>query len=207
VTTPFLTDFDLHLLAEGTHYRTYNKLGAHLAELDGQPGTHFAVWAPNAREVSVIGDFNAWRPGTHPMTFRPQAGVWECFIPGVGKGALYKYFIRSRHHGYEAEKADPYAFASEIRPASASKVWDLSGYAWGDQAWMSTRGKTQALDAPVAIYEVHLGSWRRLPEEDNRWLSYREVAPVLAKYVCIWVLVEKILPAAFSIATRAPPMA
>jgi 1,4-alpha-glucan branching enzyme len=183
VTTPFLTDFDLHLLAEGTHYRTYNKLGAHLAELDGQPGTHFAVWAPNAREVSVIGDFNQWRPGTHPMIFRPQAGVWECFIPGVGKGALYKYFIRSRHHGYEAEKADPYAFASEIRPASASKVWDLSGYAWGDQAWMSTRGKTQALDAPVAIYEVHLGSWRRVPEEDNRWLSYREVAPVLAKYV------------------------
>ena len=108
MTTPFLTDFDLHLLAEGTHYRTYNKLGAHLAELDGQPGTHFAVWAPNAKEVSVIGDFNGWRPEVHPMRFRPEAGVWECFIPEVGKGALYKYFIRSRYHKYEAEKADPY---------------------------------------------------------------------------------------------------
>jgi 1,4-alpha-glucan branching enzyme len=184
VTSPFLTDFDLHLLAEGTHYRTYNKLGAHRAEMDGRTGTHFAVWAPNAREVSVIGDFNAWHPSAHRMTFRAAAGVWECFIPEVGHGALYKYLIRSRYHHYEAEKADPYAFASEIRPASASKVWNLSGYAWGDQAWMDQRRAAQALDAPMSTYEVHLGSWMRAPEDGHRWLSYREVAPRLAAYLC-----------------------
>ena len=183
MSSPFLTDFDLHLLAEGTHYRTYQKLGAHPAELDGQPGTHFAVWAPNARQVSVIGDFNAWRADANPMAFRAAAGVWECFAPGIGKGALYKYLIRSRYHGYEAEKADPYAFASEIRPASASKVWDLSGYGWGDQIWMEQRRRKQALDAPMAIYEVHLGSWMRVPEEGQRWLTYREAAPRLAAYL------------------------
>ena len=183
MTTPFLTDFDLHLIAEGTHYRTYNKLGAHLSDLDGQPGTHFAVWAPNAREVSVVGSFNDWNPRFHPMTFRADAGLWECFIPGVGQGALYKYFLRSNYHDYEAEKADPYAFASEIRPASASKVWNLNGYAWGDQTWMATRGGAHRLDGPIAIYEVHLGSWMRVPEEDNRWLTYREAAHKLADYV------------------------
>jgi len=183
VTTPFLTDFDLHLIAEGTHYRTYNKLGAHLSDLDGQPGTHFAVWAPNAREASVVGSFNDWNPRLHPMTFRADAGLWECFIPGVGQGALYKYFLRSNYHDYEAEKADPYAFASEIRPASASKVWNLNGYAWGDQTWMATRGGAHRLDGPIAIYEVHLGSWMRVPEEDNRWLTYREAAHKLADYV------------------------
>jgi len=183
VTTPFLTEFDLHLIAEGTHYRTYNKLGAHLFQLDGQPGTHFAVWAPNARDVSVVGDFNNWQPGIHPMRPRPEAGIWECFVPGVGQGALYKYSLRSNYHNHEAEKADPYAFASEIRPASASKVWSLDGYAWGDQAWMAGRAAGQRLDAPIAIYEVHLGSWMRIPEKDGRWLTYREAAPKLADYV------------------------
>ena len=183
MTSPFLTDLDLHLLAEGKHYRTYLKLGAHLAELDGRSGTHFAVWAPNAREVSVIGDFNDWRRGAHRMRLRPEAGVWECFIPDVRQGALYKYAITSRHHGYQADKADPYGFAAEIRPATASKVWDLSGYCWADKKWMSRRARLQRLQAPMAIYEVHLGSWMRVPEEGNRWLSYREVAPKLAEYV------------------------
>ncbi|MFN8628161.1 MAG: 1,4-alpha-glucan branching protein GlgB [Candidatus Binatia bacterium] len=183
MTTPFLTDFDLHLLAEGTHYRTYQKLGAHLAERDGTAGTHFAVWAPNARQVSVVGDFNDWTPDEHPMTFRPAAGIWECFIPGVGQGALYKYFLRSRYHNHQAEKADPYAFASEIRPASASKVWSLNGYAWGDEAWLASRAQAQRLEAPMAIYEVHLGSWMRVPEDGNRWLTYREAAGKLADYV------------------------
>ncbi len=183
MTAPFLTDFDLHLLAEGTHYRTYNKLGAHLAEVNGQPGTYFAVWAPNAREVSIIGDFNHWRRGKHPMKLRPEAGVWEGFIPGIGQGTLYKYAVSSRYHHYQAEKADPYGFASEIRPKSASKVWDLSGYAWGDQEWMATRARRQNLGAPIAIYEVHLGSWMRMPEEGKRWLTYREAAAKLTEYV------------------------
>jgi len=179
----FLTDFDLHLMVEGTHYRTYEKLGAHLVEIDGQQGTHFAVWAPNAERVAVIGDFNGWNPAAHPMRFFPEAGIWACFIPGVGQGALYKYAVASRYHMYRADKADPYGFASEIRPQTASKVWDLSGYAWGDAEWMAGRGRANALDAPLAIYEVHLGSWMRAPEEGHRWLTYREVAPKLAAYV------------------------
>jgi 1,4-alpha-glucan branching enzyme len=182
MTSPFLTDFDLHLLREGTHYRTYLKLGAHLAQCDGVRGTHFAVWAPNARAVSVIGDFNGWRRDANPMTLRPAAGVWECFIPGVTQGGLYKYAITSRYHNYQVDKADPYGFAAEIRPATASKVWDLSGYSWADQEWMSQRARRQSLEAPIAIYEVHLGSWMRVPEEGHRWLSYREVAPKLAEY-------------------------
>jgi len=177
-----LTDFDLHLLAEGTHYRSYERLGAHLVEHEGERGTRFAVWAPNAATVSVIGDFNGWDAGRDLMTLRPQAGIWECFIAGVGAGALYKYAITSRHNRYKVDKADPYAFASEIRPQTASKVWDLSGYAWGDDAWMTGRSQTVVLDAPIAIYEVHLGSWMRVPEEGNRWLSYRELAPKLAQY-------------------------
>jgi 1,4-alpha-glucan branching enzyme len=183
VATATLTDFDVHLWAEGTHYRAYEKLGAHLTERDGVAGTQFALWAPNARQVSVVGDFNGWEPGVHRMRAVGSSGIWECFIPGIGSGALYKYSILSRYQNYWVEKADPYAFASEIRPQTASKVWDLSGYAWGDQEWMARRGRAAALDAPISIYEVHLGSWRRVPEEGNRWLSYRELAPLLADYV------------------------
>ncbi len=181
---PFLTDYDLHLLAEGTHYRSYEKLGAHLVDVDGQRGTRFAVWAPNAERVSVIGDFNDWNAARHPLTLRHQdAGIWEGFVPGVGPGALYKYFIASKHAGYTAEKADPYAFASEIRPRSASKVWDLSEYTWGDADWLAARRHTNWLEAPMAIYELHLGSWMRMPEEGGRWLTYRETAAKLAAYV------------------------
>src|SRR5262249_58387451 len=145
-------------------------------------GTRFAVWAPNARQVSVIGDFNGWEAGVHRLKPVASSGIWECFIPGIGPGALYKYLILSRYHNYWVEKADPYAFASEIRPRTASKVWDLSDYAWGDQDWMARRAQAHSLQAPMAIYEVHLGSWRRSPEEGNRWLPYRELAPLLADY-------------------------
>jgi 1,4-alpha-glucan branching enzyme len=183
MTTPFLTDYDLYLLGEGTHNRIYEKLGAHLSERDGKAGTHFAVWAPNARQVSVIGDFNGWRPDVHPLQCRGSSGVWEGFIPGVGAGALYKYTIVSQYRNYWVDKADPCGFAAEIRPRTASKVWDLSTHAWNDSAWMSSRGRHNSLDAPISVYEVHLGSWRRVPHDNNRWLSYRELAPLLVEYV------------------------
>jgi 1,4-alpha-glucan branching enzyme len=182
-TTPFLTDYDLYLLAQGTHFRSYEKLGAHVLEADGQRGTRFAVWAPNAASVSVVGNFNGWDPARHPLRLRHQeAGIWEGFIPGVGHGDLYKYFIVSKHGDYEIDKADPYAFASELRPRSASRVWDLSGYVWGDEPWLQARRQTNWLEAPMAIYEVHLGSWMRVPEEGHRWLTYREAAHKLAEY-------------------------
>jgi 1,4-alpha-glucan branching enzyme len=181
--SPFLSDYDLHLWGEGTHYRAYEKLGAHLTEQDGLAGTHFAVWAPNAREVSVIGDFNGWDPRAFFLHQRGVSGIWEGFVPGVGQGALYKYAITSNHHGYRVVKADPFAFAAETRPNTASKVWDLGGYHWQDAEWMHRRGRAHAYDAPIAIYEVHLGSWMRIPEEGNRWLSYRELAHKLPDYV------------------------
>ena len=181
--TPFLTDYDLYLLGEGKHYRIYDKLGAHVIDKDGAPGTHFAVWAPNARAVSVIGDFNGWTPATHPLHSRGTSGVWAGFVPQAAAGALYKFAIESQYNDYRVEKADPCGFAAEIRPHTASKVWDLSRYAWNDGDWMAQRAKANALDAPLAIYEVHLGSWRRVPEDGNRWLSYRELAPLLAEYL------------------------
>ncbi|MFH1144306.1 MAG: 1,4-alpha-glucan branching enzyme, partial [Candidatus Eisenbacteria bacterium] len=152
----FLTDFDLHLLMESTHYRAWEKMGAHVVEIDGVQGTNFAVWAPNAARVCVIGDFNGWRDGADELASRGDSGIWEGFVPGVGRGNLYKYAIHSRHDGYRVEKADPFGFAAEIRPQTASRVWELSGYAWGDGAWMAARGARQALDAPMSIYEVHL---------------------------------------------------
>ncbi len=178
-----LTDFDVHLWSEGSHFRTYEKLGAHPTERDGVAGTQFAVWAPNARWVSVVGDFNGWRPGVHQLHPVGTSGIWEGFIPGVGSGALYKYHIASQYGNYTVAKADPYAFYAELRPGTASRVWDLGGYDWGDQDWMGRRGAANALDAAISIYEVHLGSWMRVPEEGNRWLTYRELAPKLADYV------------------------
>jgi 1,4-alpha-glucan branching enzyme len=177
-----LSEFDLYLLAEGTHTRAYEKLGAHLAEREGRSGTHFAVWAPNAKLVSVVGDFNRWNPTAHIM-HSTSAGVWESFIADIGQGAIYKYHIESNYRGYKVDKADPWGFAAEIRPHTASCVWDLEGYTWQDTAWMASRAKTNALASPISIYEVHIGSWRRVPEEGNRWLTYREMAPRLADYV------------------------
>ncbi|HYT94604.1 MAG TPA: 1,4-alpha-glucan branching protein GlgB [Gemmataceae bacterium] len=182
-TASFLTDYDLYLLGEGKHYRVYEKLGAHVTERNGTAGTHFAVWAPNARQVSVIGDFNGWRRNQHPLQSRGSSGIWEGLIPDVGAGALYKYAIVSRYGNYRVDKADPCGFAAEIRPHTASRVWDLSNYTWGDGNWLSERKRSHALGAPISIYEVHLGSWKRVPEEGDRWLSYRELAPQLAEYV------------------------
>jgi 1,4-alpha-glucan branching enzyme len=179
---PFLTDFDIYLLSEGTHYRTYEKLGAHLTEQNGVLGTHFAVWAPNACGVAVIGDFNGWRAGLHSMRPRGTSGIWEIFIPGLRAGTLYKYAIASQYNDYHVTKADPYAFAAETRPQTASKVWDVDGYTWQDQQWMARRGQAHSYHAPMSIYEVHLGSWRRVPEDGNRWLSYRELGQQLADY-------------------------
>ena len=177
-----LSDFDRYLLAEGTLHRAYERLGAHFMERDGQRGVQFAVWAPNAKFVSVIGDFNGWNISANRME-PSAAGVWEVFIPRLRQGDTYKYHIESAYRGYTVDKADPYCFSAEIRPQTASRVWDLQSYGWQDDSWMATRAKRNSLDAPISIYEVHLGSWRRVPEEGDRWLTYREMAPVLADYV------------------------
>jgi len=181
--TLWLTDYDLYLFGEGTHHRAYEKLGAHLGEMGGRRGVHFAVWAPNAEQVTVIGDHNGWNPQSHPMHLRPKAGLWETFIPDTGTGTLYKYHVVSRHNGYWVDKADPYGFSAEIRPRTASRVWELASYSWGDNEWMANRAKNNSLDSPISIYEAHLGSWKRVPEEANRWLTYREMAAQLADYV------------------------
>lgn len=177
-----ITEDDLYLFNEGTHYCLYEKLGAHPLVVDGISGTHFAVWAPNAERVSVIGDFNSWDNTSHHLRPRGQSGIWEGFVPGVGVGDLYKYHIASRLNGYHVDKADPYAFHYETPPRTSSIVWNLD-YDWRDGEWMRARGRHNALNAPISIYEVHLGSWRRVPEEGNRPLSYRELAPKLADYV------------------------
>jgi 1,4-alpha-glucan branching enzyme len=177
-----LTDHDLYLFNEGTHYRLFDKFGAHPGLVDGVAGTHFAVWAPNANYVAVLGDFNGWNRASHPLRATGHSGVWQGFIPGVSEGAHYKYFISSHVRGYKVEKADPYAFRAELPPRTASIVARLD-YTWNDQEWMTHRHKNNALAAPISVYELHLGSWRRSPEQGNRWLSYREIAPMLVEYV------------------------
>jgi 1,4-alpha-glucan branching enzyme len=181
--TQWLTDYDLYLFGEGTHHRAYEKLGAHPGEMDGQHGVYFAVWAPNAELVSVIGGFNAWNPRSNPLQVRPAAGIWEGFVPEISSGAIYKYHIQSRDRDYQVDKADPYGFAAEIRPSTASRVWDLTSYSWGDSEWMANRAKRNALDAPISIYEMHLGSWRLAPGEGSRHLTYRELAGQLPEYL------------------------
>jgi 1,4-alpha-glucan branching enzyme len=180
---PLLTDFDLHLLGEGSHWQSYDKLGAHVREVTGVQGVQFAVWAPNALRVSVVGDFNRWDGRMHPMRSRGNSGVWELFIPELREGMVYKYEIRSRLGEFPFLKADPYAFEAELRPKSGSVVATLEGYGWNDEAWMKARGRREWLAEPISIYEVHLGSWRRVPEENNRWLTYREIADQLIPYV------------------------
>ena len=172
------TDMDLHLFNEGTHYRLYEKLGAHVRA----GGTHFAVWAPSADYAAVIGEFNGWEPGKHPLRPRGNSGIWEGFVPGVGEGAIYKYHIASRHNGYKVNKADPFGFHHEVPPKTGSIVRDLS-YSWGDDDWMRTRGRRNSLRAPMSIYEVHLGSWMRTWEADRRPLTYRELAARLTDHV------------------------
>jgi 1,4-alpha-glucan branching enzyme len=177
-----LTDHDIYLFKEGSHARLYEKFGCHLGQQEGVAGAHFSVWAPNAQNVSVIGDWNGWSQDAHPLAARwDGSGVWEGFVAGVSHGQAYKFFIDSRIGGYRVEKADPFAFFAEAPPRTGSRAWKLD-YAWGDADWMASRGGANALDAPMSIYEMHLGSWRRVPEDGNRSLSYREIAQPLADY-------------------------
>jgi 1,4-alpha-glucan branching enzyme len=178
-----LSDQDIYLFKEGNHFRLYDKLGSHTITHDGKEGVCFAVWAPNAERVSVIGDFNGWNRESHQLSARwDESGIWEGFVPGIGKDFHYKYHIASRYHMYRADKGDPFAVYSEIPPRTASRVWDLD-YDWNDADWMAGRYKNNSLEAPFSIYEVHPGSWRRIPEEGNRYLNYRELAHYLADYV------------------------
>jgi len=180
---PLLTDFELHLFSEGTFYRAYETLGAHVRTTGGITGVHFVVWAPNAARVSVVGEFNRWDGRCHPMTNRGSTGLWELFLPDLPDGSLYKYEIRPQGQDTVLVKADPYARASELRPRTASIVRDLSDFTWHDKAWMDARAQLNPLRAPIAIYEVHLGSWMRVPEEHNRWLTYHELSARLIPYV------------------------
>ena len=176
-----LGDQDFYLFNEGSHRRLYEKLGAHRMRVGGEEGTYFAVWAPNANRVAVIGSFNQWNRESHPLRARGNSGIWEGFIPGVERGALYKYLIHSRFLDYRVEKADPFSLFNEIPPKKASIVWELD-YSWGDGQWLAERGQNIKVNKPISIYEVHLGSWRR-HAAGNRSLSYRELAPLLADYV------------------------
>ncbi len=178
-----ITEHDTYLFKEGNHFRLYEKLGSHLVTVDGVAGAFFAVWAPNAESVSVTGDFNGWSNESHLLAPRwDGSGIFSGFIPGLGKGAIYKYHIVSRENGYSVDKADPFARHCETPPRTGSIIWDTD-YEWDDREWMQGRAKANALNAPYSIYEVHLGSWRRLPEQDNRSLNYREMADYLPGYV------------------------
>jgi 1,4-alpha-glucan branching enzyme len=177
-----LSEQDLYLFNEGSHTRLYGKLGAHPHVEKGVRGTRFAVWAPGARQVFLMGDFNDWNKHRNPLHPRGQSGIWETFVPGVGHGTHYKYHIASRLNGYEVDKADPFGFYHEVPPQTASIVWNLD-YPWQDQEWMAGRIERHQLAAPISIYEVHVGSWRRLPEEKYRSLYYRELAEPLARCV------------------------
>lgn len=176
-----LTDFDIGLFKAGTHYKIYDKLGAHVTSQKGVKGTCFALWAPNARYISVVGNFNGWNRGSHPMNPRwDGSGIWEIFIPHIGEGETYKYFIES-HTGYKVEKGDPYAVLWETPPKTATVVWNLD-YKWTDDDWMKQRQSENPLDKAISIYEVHLGSWRRKDEEYGRYLTYKELAAELPAY-------------------------
>lgn len=179
-----LTSFDLYLLREGKHLQLYNKLGAHFGTNEaGVQGVHFAVWAPNAQYVSVIGDFNGWNRQATPLHNEELSGYWIGFVPALTEGASYKYYLQSAATMHEVEKSDPIGFFAEHRPATASKVWDLDKYQWNDAEWMEYRSNINNKEKPISIYEVHLGSWMRVPEEGNRWLTYREMAEKLVSYV------------------------
>jgi 1,4-alpha-glucan branching enzyme len=175
-----LTDFDVHLFKEGNHFRLYEKLGAHVFT-ESEPGTFFSVWAPNANRVTVIGDFNGWDKDAHPMNMRHDgSGVWELWIPGVGQGALYKYHIHSNFLGYKVDKQDPFGFYGQVPPDNASVVWSLD-YEWRDHEWLANRHHHNNLAQPINVYEIHLGSWRRGP--DNSFLNYRDMAQPLIEYL------------------------
>ena len=178
---PIIGDLDNYLLGEGSHKRLWERLGAHLVEHQGVAGTHFAVWAPNAKRVSVVGDFNRWDGRRHPMRLHPGTGVWEIFLPGLGEGTVYKYEIRGQDGRLLPLKADPFGFGAEFRPKTASMVRRIDRFAWDDDGWLGRRGTRQSIDAPISIYEVHLGSWKR--GEGDRFLSYDELGDQLIPYV------------------------
>jgi len=175
-----LSEYDLHLLGEGTHWKLYTRLGAHPRTIDGVDGVNFAVWAPNATSVSVVGDFNAWDGRRHPMRKHIPGGFWELFVPGLSEGNLYKYRIRNGEQ--VSDKTDPVGFAAEVPPRTASCVVDLDRYHWHDEEWLAGRAKTNWLEQPLAFYEVHLGSWKRPGDDPGRWLTYRELAHQLVDY-------------------------
>lgn len=177
------TDYDIYLFKQGNHFRLFEKLGSHPMTVEGVSGTYFAVWAPNAKKVSVVGDFNYWNTQTHPLFSRwDSSGIFEGFIPGIGIGALYKFNIESNVNGYKANRGDPFALYWEEPPKTSPIVWNLD-YEWHDGEWMKTRKKNNSLSSPISIYELHIGSWRRKSEEENRWLTYRELGPELADYI------------------------
>ncbi len=178
---PTLTDFDSHLMAEGTHLHIYDRLGAHIIELNGVRGVLFAVWAPNAMRVSVVGNFNNWDGRRHPMRFHPANGIWELFVPALGEGEIYKYEIKTHYQGYMVSKSDPVGFAAEMRPKNASVVWDINKHQWQDEAWMNGRAERHDVKKPISIYELHLGSWRR--RDGWEWLTYRDLIHDLIPYV------------------------
>ncbi|MCH2114293.1 MAG: 1,4-alpha-glucan branching protein GlgB [Pirellulales bacterium] len=178
---PLLSDYDLHLLGEGRHWDCYERLGAHRRDVGGITGINFAVWAPNAESVSIVGDFNNWDRRTHAMQKHRTGGIWELFVPELPLGTLYKFSVKSRG-GNVVEKCDPYGFAAEVPPRTANIVVDLNAYQWGDAEWMATRNRNNGLDAPMSIYEVHLGSWRSNHNGDGQWMNYRELAHQLVEY-------------------------
>ena len=180
---PVLTEYDLYLSGEGTHYEKYEKLGAHLREVAGAQGVHFAVWAPNAQRVSVVGDFNLWDGRANPMRNMGPTGIWEIFMPGLEEGALYKFEILSRAGHHLGLKSDPYGFSSEVRPNTASVVFDINRYEWNDSSWLADRKARDWQHAPMSIYEIHAGAWKRREKEEYRWLTYRELAAELVPYV------------------------
>ena len=177
---PLMTDYDVYLLSEGTHWKSYDRLGAQLRTVDGVSGVNFAVWAPNASSVSIVGDFNHWDNRRHPMKKRIPSGFWELFVPGIGPGEKYKLHIRN---GWQVmEKSDPYGFYAELPPRTASVVADLDSYEWNDGDWMQQRRDNDQLNRPISIYEVHLGSWKKCLERESGWLNYRELAHQLGDY-------------------------
>ncbi|MCH2118261.1 MAG: 1,4-alpha-glucan branching protein GlgB [Pirellulales bacterium] len=178
---PMITEYDIHLLQEGTHWNSYDRLGAHLRAVDGVEGVNFSVWAPNAESVAVIGDFNEWKGRRHAMHKHVPSGIWELFVPELKAGTLYKFAVKVPG-GHVTEKSDPYGFGAEVPPHTASVVTDLTSYQFNDQQWMERRVAQQGLDTPISVYELHLGSWQRDPESPERWLSYREIATRLIAY-------------------------
>ncbi len=179
---PVFTSFDIHLFHEGKHRHLYQKLGSHIAEVNGEKGVHFAVWAPNAEAVHVVGDFNGWNSESHALAPIENSGIWAGFIPGIGQGCLYKYHIASKFGGYWAEKGDPFALRWETPPRTASVVWEISEK-WTDHEWLAKRKSADHHRSPMSIYEMHLGSWKRNPEEGNRFLTYLELAEQLPAYL------------------------